>query len=349
MVGMGCRMAAVVLGLAVPLVACAVTTVEASLRPELSGTDYGQPFLRGQSGVVDLFVHNCPGQWCDFTDRTSVYLHLPPGLSYASHVGMHPTWVTCTAGPVEAAGQVVRCTGAGLSGNPNAITKSSGAVFTVNVAPDAPPGSAPIHAAVDEESPEGSTTLAQCMLDAAPAWCAVMDLGIAIAPVPELVFMDGSWSQGGLEVGAETGTVRARFRNIGALAASNTNIQVQLPRGVYWRASGNASDPSPFTCSSSGSVDPGYVLRCSTSQQVRDGAEGYLQLGLNPGALVTGSMPVLFAIDSEAAPAAGALDQCALDPERADCLLLEVPLKNGCDGRFGSDGIFCNGYEPRVP
>ena len=96
-------------------------------------------------------------------------------------------------------------------------------------------------------------------------------------------------------------------------------------------------------------VDPGYVLSCGTTQPVADGAEGYLQLGLNPGAQVTGPMPVLFAIDSQAAPVAGALDQCALQPERPDCLLLDVPLKNGCDGRLGADGIFCNGYEPRLP
>lgn len=327
----------------------ASTTVMVDLRPDLSGTNFGQPFLRGSTGKVDVYMENCPGQACDGTEVTSVYLRLPPGLSYVSHQGFRPTFVSCTAEAAEPSGQTIRCTGAGLSGNPLAINKYSGVVFDVAVAADAPLGSAPIYVGLDELPPPGSPTLGQCLQDTSPIWCDVMDLGIATAPVPELVFEGGSYSSGGLAIGDETGTVTAQFRNIGAAAAARTNIQIQLPRGVFWRAAGNASSPAGFNCSSSGSVDPGFTLSCSSSAVLNAGASGFLRIGVNPGVLTPGAVPVLYSIDSLQTPAAQGLDVCAANPERAECLLLEVPLRNGCEGRHGLDGIFCNGYETPTP
>ncbi len=325
--------------------AYASTTVMVDLRPDLSGTNFGQPFLRGSTGKVDVYMENCPGQTCDGTEVTSVYLRLPPGLSYVSHQGFRPTFVTCTPEALEPAGQTIRCTGAGLSGNPLAINKYSGVVFDVAVAADAPLGSAPIYVGLDELPPQGSPTLGQCLQDTAPIWCDVMDLGVATPPVPELVFEGGSYSTGGLAIGDETGTVTAQFRNIGSAAAGRTNIQIQLPRGVFWRSAGNASSPAGFNCSSAGSVDPGLTLSCSSTTALNPGATGFLRIGVNPGVLTPGAVPVLYSIDSLQAPAAQGLAQCAANPERADCLLLEVPLRNGCEGRHGMDGIFCSGYE----
>lgn len=325
--------------------AAASTTVMVDLRPGLSGTNFGQGFLRGSTGKVDVYMENCPGQFCDGTNVTSVYLHLPPGLSYLSHVGYRPTFLACTAETVAPAGQVVRCTGAGLSGNPNSINKYSGITFDVAVAVDAPLGPAPIHVGLDEQSPAGSQTLVQCMGDTAPIWCDVMNLPILAQPTPELVFEGGGYSGAGLVIGDETGTVTANFRNIGTAATTRINIQIQLPRGVYWRSAANASSPGSFNCSSSGSVDPGYVLTCSSATALNAGAAGFLRIGVNPGVLTQGMAPVLYSIDALSTPALQGLPECAANPERADCLLLEVPLRNGCEGRHGMDGIFCNGYE----
>lgn len=325
--------------------AAASTTVMVDLRPDLSGTNLGQGFLRGSTGKVDVYMENCPGQFCDGTNVTSVYLHLPPGLSYVGHLGYRPTFLACTAEAVEPTGQTVRCTGAGLSGNPNSINKYSGITFDVAVAADAPLGPAPIHVGLDELSPAGSPTLAQCMGDTAPIWCDVMNLPILAQPAPELVFEGGAYSGAGLAIGDETGTVTAHFRNIGTAAAARTNIQIQLPRGVYWRSAGNASSPGSFNCSSSGSVDPGYVLSCSSTAALHPGVPAFLRIGVNPGVLTPGAVPVLYSIDALATPALQGLPECAVSPERADCLLLEVPLRNGCEGRHGMGGIFCNGYE----
>ncbi len=328
----------------------AVTTVMVDLRPDLSGTNFNQPFLRGSNGVVDVYMENCPGLACNNTATTSVYLRLPPGLSYVSHQGFRPTFVTCSAGAVTPAGQTIACTGAGLSGNPLSINKTSGVVFTVAVASDAPLGPAPIYVGLDEQAPAGSTTLAQCLLDTAPIWCDVMDLGIATPPVPELVFEGGSFSGGGLAVGDETGTVTANFRNIGTAAAARTNIQVQLPRGTFWRSGGNGSAPGAFNCTSSGSVDPGFILTCTSTTTLNPNASGFLRIGLNPGVTASNPLELLYSIDSLPAPAPNGLAECRADPTRLRCLQLIVPLRTGCEGRPGNDWIYCNGYEaPGVP
>jgi hypothetical protein len=290
-------------------------------------------------------MENCPGQACDNTAVTSVYLRLPPGLSYVSHQGFRPTFVTCAAGAVEPAGQTITCTGAGLSGNPLSINKQSGVIFTVAIAANAPLGPAPIYVGLDEQPPASSTTLAQCLLDTAPIWCDVMDLGIATPPVPEMVFEGGSFSGGGLAVGDETGTVTANFRNIGTAAATRTNIQIRLPRGTFWRPGGNASSPGAFNCTSSGTVDPGFVLTCSSTAVLNPNAAGFLRIGLNPGALATNPLEVLYSIDSMAAPAPNGLPDCSANPNQLRCLQLVVPLRTGCEGRPGNDWIYCNGYE----
>lgn len=323
--------------------ALAATNVMIDLREDLSGTNYAGPYLRGTQGVLYAYFHNCPNLWCDFTDATFVDIQLPPGLAYVSHQGFSPTWMNCSAGVAGPAGQTVRCQGAGLSGNPNSINKFSAVELTLDVAADAPLGAMRIVAAVDDE--DQPATLAGCLIDAAPPWCDVMHNRIETPPQPELVFEFGGFSPDAFDTGDDTGTVRATFRNIGAAAAPVVHVQVQLPRGVYWRASGTGASPATPACSSSGAIDPGFTLQCTLSAALAAGAQGWLQLGLTPGALSAGTLPVLFAIDAAAAPVPGLLDICAADPDRPDCLLVEIPMRTGCGTRHGPDGLYCDGYE----
>jgi len=319
------------------------------IREYLSGTNFNGPFLRGMDGVLDVYFENCPGQACDPTERSSVYVQLPPGLSYVSHQGFSPTFVTCTAEAVTPQGQTVRCTGAGLSGNPLAITKFSAVRFDLAVAADAPLGPAPIVVAVDAQEPAASNSLALCLTDPAPAWCDVMGATIAVPPQPELRFTGGQFSPSVFAVGDDSGVVRANFRNAGEAAAAQVNVRIQLPRGAYWRSAGNASSPAGFNCSQAGTVDPGFVLDCRLAAPLASGAEGFLRIGLNAGVLVEGGLPVLFAIDAQAGGDPQVLDRCAQDPEGSDCLLIDVPLRNGCAQRHGLAGIYCDSYEAQQP
>lgn len=340
-----------VLALLAPGAAAAIgTTLSIELRPEMSGTNMGgAQYHRGSEGRLAVRFRNCqPGQSCPFYDRTTVHVQLPPGLLYDRADSFAPAWVQCTAAAPDAAGQRVTCSGAGLSGNGNALNASSGVDLWLLAAPDAPLGPATFTAAVDNRLPDDTATLVACLADPAPAWCARLTGAIVEPPLPALAFTVASHSPARLTIGAD-GELQASFGNGGAAASAGLAVHVLLPVGFEWRPLNSAMWPAPAACSAQGSSATGLLVSCiRTTGGLAAGAnDGLLRLGVVAGLATAapGPLDVLFALDGGAVPdAAGRLLACAADPGRPDCLLYPVPTDYPCALQY-ADGIYCDGWE----
>lgn len=341
----------ILLAVLVPGVAAAIgTTLSIELRPEMSGTSMGgAQFHRGTEGRLAVRFRNCqPGQGCPFYERTTVHVQLPPGLRYDRADSYAPAWVQCVAAAADAAGQRVSCTGAGLSGNGNALNASSGVDLWLLAAPDAPLGPATFTAAIDDRLPDDTTTLVACLADPAPAWCDRLTGAIVEPPLPALSFTGGGHAPARITVAAD-GELHASFGNGGGAASTGLAVHVLLPVGFEWRPQHSVLWPAPAACSAQGSSATGLQVSCvRTTGGLAAGAnDGLVRIGVvaGPATATPGPLDVLFALDGGALPdAAGRLLACAADPGRPDCRLYPVPTDYPCALQH-ADGIYCDGWE----
>lgn len=325
------------------------TTLSIELRAEMSGTNLGgAQFQRGAEGVLAVRFRNCqPGQSCPFYERTTVHVQLPPGLVYDRADSYAPAWVQCAAAAPDAAGQRVSCTGAGLSGNGNALNASSGVDLWLLAAPDAPLGPATFTAAIDDRLPDDTATLVACLADPAPAWCDRLTGAIVVPPVPALAFTGSGHAPARITVGAD-GELHASFGNGGGAASAGLAVHVQLPVGLEWRPQHSVLWPAPAACSAQGSSATGLQVSCVRNGGLAAGSnDGLVRIGVVAGLATAtpGPLDVLFALDGGAVPdAAGRLLACAADPTRPDCRLHAVPTDYPCALQH-ADGIYCDGWE----
>lgn len=331
-------------------VAAAQSTMTVDIARNAAGSIWGSGsgvFWRGTEGRILVDIGNCPGQWCDGTPRANLYLQLPPGLVYDRAVGTRPSWMTCTGATPNAAGQLVTCTGEGLSGNPNSILQVTQTTVHVAVSPTAPLGAMRLDAAADMVVPGSSTTLAQCQADMTPAWCDRMAATITDAPLPRLEMTSAFHSPPVFAIGSHDGVVNVGFHNAGTAAAGEIGLLVKLPRGFYWRIAATSSLPPNFVCASQGGVDTGLILTCRYTGSFQAAAHGELRLGFDPGLLTTAPGPVelLFAIDDSATPDPALLEGCASDPGQSHCLLYTIGTSYPCALQHGSEGIYCDAFE----
>ncbi len=330
--------------------AAAQSTMKVDIARNAAGSIWGSGsgvFWRGTEGRILMQVGNCPGQWCDATPRTNVYLQLPPGVVYDHVLGTAPIWMTCAGATPNAAGQRVTCTGGGQSGNPNSIYQTNQFTVYVAVGADAPLGATRLDAAADMVEPGSSNTLAQCQADMTPAWCDRMAVSVTEAPVPRLEMSATFHTPQVFAIGSRDGVVIAGFHNAGTAAAGAIGILVKLPRGFYWRMAATSSQPPGFACGSQGGVDTGLILTCRSNGTLTAGHYGELRLGFDPGLLTTAPGPVelLFAIDDSTTPDPALLEGCASDPSQAHCLLYSIPTSYPCALQHGSEGIYCDAFE----
>lgn len=326
----------------------------AELRPSMSGTSWGGPFLRGTQAGVDSMITKCtesvPGCPLSF-ERSSLYYRLPPGITYVSHWASNPLApATCTTAAAPDGGQHVACTGGSVAGWSWAINHQAQLLLTVAVAPDAPLGPMRIVMGVDDNLPAQSVTLAECLDDDFPNYCDVMDRDIEVAPAPELRIDQMSASPTVFEPDDESARINVVFRNTGNAATTATHLQVSLPPGFQWQLATTSFTGLAMICSAAGTWQTGQVVTCSGGALPFPTAANAnvvtARLGIRPRGTMEfpGPLPVVASLNDGAAADTGVLLACTQDPSPAHCAWLDVPTWIPCAYAY-ADGIYCDGFE----
>ena len=324
--------------------------VTLTIRPALSGTALGQPFLRGSEGVISLYFENCAG--CGFVNQSNAYVRLPPGLVFDRSQGYNATYMTCTAGPVEATGQTVSCSGSYLSDNPNAVTRTSALDVWVDVAPDAPLGNAPIHAGFDDAVAQPTGTLAACMANPAPANCDVWNATIAVPPLPDIEILGVTHAPEVFAVGVVDPRLTISFRNRGTTATTSTHIDLSLPPGLTL-AAGSGATPLGMSCAVLANAPAGQSVRCSGGALLPGDAGTprivtlVVRLGIDAALATPGPVAVLVGADASGAASSNTLLDCRADPEQDRCALHLIGSGVFCADRIVPEGLYCDGFEQR--
>ncbi|THD14605.1 hypothetical protein B1808_02795 [Pseudofulvimonas gallinarii] len=328
--------------------------LNAQLRPTTSGTNLAGPFLRGTQAVIDSAIIKCtesvPG--CPIaTDRSSLYYRLPPGMTYVSHWAATPLApATCTTAAAPDGGQHVACTGGGLTGWSWAINHQAQLRLTVAVAADAPLGPVRIVMAVDDNLPAQSITLDECLDDAFPNYCDVLDRDIEVAPAPGLRIDQMTASPAVFEPDDESARINIVFRNTGTAPTTGTHLQVSLPPGFQWQLATTGFTGLTMGCSAAGNWQTGQVVTCSGGALPFPTAANpnvvTARLGIRPRGSMEfpGPLPVVASLNDGAAADSGVLLACTQDPSPAHCAWLDVPTWIPC-AYAHADGIYCDGFE----
>ena len=330
------------------LTVAANPNVTLTIRPSLSGSNLGGPFLRGTEGVISLYFENCSG--CDFINQSNAYVRLPPGLVFDRSVGYNATYMTCTPGPVEPSGQTVVCSGAHMSGSPAAVTRTSALDVWVDVAPDAPLGAAPIHAGFDDAVSPPTGTLAACMANPAPANCDVWNATIAVPPLPDIEILGVAHAPGVFAVGVVDPRLTVTFRNRGTAATLSTHIDLSLPPGITL-GPGSGATPLGMSCSVLATTASGQTLRCSGGALLPGDAGNprivslVVRFVLDAALDTPGPVDVLVGADPGGAIDAATLRDCSADPAPDHCALHPIPTGKFCAGGIVPEGIYCDGFE----
>lgn len=275
-------------------------------------------------------------------------LFLPPDVHVRSMSPSVPTLV-CNV-TTEASGEVVHCTGE-LVNDTTDPTGGAGYVdFAIDLDESLPaPGTISVRATAGlPEQPERDWS--QCVGSPLPDGCAKLDIATTVGP--RLIVNKTLQPPLGIGITSvvveatpvQTSTLTLNYRNSGGAAASTSKLFLLMPRGFEYQDA-NGSTPAA-TCAVLGSVDAGQTLTC-TAAGLAVNANGTLTIHLIPRRGTQDVSTIVAGVSSDATVVATVkLDQCADEPERADCTLLDVAAQFvACDGRFGASGIFCNGYE----
>lgn len=324
--------------------------VTLTIRPDMSGTNYGGPFLRGTEGAIYIVFENA-GNFIG-VDRSNVYVRLPSGLAYDRADPFTPANVVCSADAVEAGGQTVRCHGNGLSGNPNSINRTSAVRLWVDVAPDAPLGAAPIHAGFDDAATQPTGTLAACMANPAPANCDVLDAAIAVPPMPDIEILSVTHAPEVFAVGVADPRLIVTFRNRGTTATASTHIDLSLPPGLAL-AAGSGAAPLGMNCAVLATVPTGQSVRCSGGALLPPDEVHprivtlVVRLAIDAALATPGPVAVLIGADASGAASSNTLLDCSTNPDQDRCTLHLIGSGMFCADRIVPEGLYCDGFEQR--
>ncbi|MEO7936769.1 MAG: hypothetical protein ABIR27_10975 [Dokdonella sp.] len=263
----------------------------------------------------------------------------PLGITYSGFTSGIPAW-SCSAA-MEADGQLLTCTvpymGSGQVGF---------ASIRTDFAPDiGVPGPYYVHAAIGNDVVAPPAT---CAANPAQRGCGRLALNTRPPSAAYLRFNtpDVQHSPTYFTIGQDNGPIVVNFRNIGDGVAANTAVQIKLPRGFAYTQTYSAI-PS-LTCSTSGSLANGQLLTCQGAAMA-PGSVGYVSFGVHLDPVLTerpGPVVMLGAIDTSSPANTTLLAACASDPAQINCFWHEIPTYAPCALQYGTDGIFCDAFEP---
>lgn len=301
----------------------------------------GQPWEAGASRQLRIQMQDI-GYGLSNTPVT-VRIALPPGVSYVAGTGTGTPIFDCTA-----AAQIVTCTTAYLYD-----TQIASVWFDVALSADvAVPGPIVFHAALGNDVQQ--QTLANCQANPYQTGCGRLTVPtrapqlayLRFKPVPD----DVTHSPQTFTLGQSQGTVEVNFQNIGEGNSAATTLAIQLPPGLGY--AGTIDSAPSMICASSGSVSTGAILTCAGGVMPA-GANGFLDfhVAVGPETEVPGPIVLVGAIDQSSPPSLDALAVCATDPDHGYCFWHEIPtaIPSPCAGRYGGDGIYCDGFENALP
>lgn len=311
----------------------------------------GSTYLRGTTRTIDSIIRKCaqsvPGCPTSFP-RSSLYFRLPLGIHYQSHYTYAPLFpVTCSVTAMPDDSEHLACTGGGLS---TGIYTVGQLVLTVAIANDAPLGPGRIVLGVDDSLPAESGTLAECIGDSFPNYCAELTGTIDVAPAPDLYIDRVNHNPLVFQPDDMSSRVRVSIGNRGNAPTTGTHLQAHLPPGFQWQLATTTTGGFSMTCSKTGSWDTaGETVTCSGGALA---ANVYFEvaLGIRPrdNMEVPGPLPVLASVNDGASASAAVLMACASDSSPAHCAWHEVATWIAC-ARNRDSGIFCDSFDVQVP
>lgn len=307
----------------------------------------GSSYPRGTTRRVTTFIRKCaqsvPGCPNPFL-RSGLYFRLPPGISYVSHTASVPLVpVTCTVTAMPDGGEQLACAGGGLQSGMYDVGHME---LRVAVANDAPLGETRIVMAVDDSLPEESGTLAECLDDILPNYCAELNPVIEVAPAADLYFDVVNHSPLVFQPDEMTSVIRVFVRNRGNTATAGTHMQAHLPVGFQWQLATTSTGSFGMTCSKSGTWQgAGETVTCSGGALAANSGID-ITLGIRPrdNMEVPGPLPVVIALNNGASADPAVLLACASDSSPAHCAWHEVRTWISC-ARGRDSGIFCDGFD----
>jgi hypothetical protein len=319
----------------------------------IANTPPSQNLQRGTVGRIQANPSKCLGSvpGCPFNfDRTSLYFHLPAGLTYSHHTAsspLHP--MTCTSAPVSGGASVVSCSGGSLAGYQGSNWHSQLLLY-VNVAEDMPLGQTRLVMAVDDNLPQDSVTLAECLDDIYPNYCDDFTATVEVAPAPKVI-IEAAWHHPTVFQPDTPSSLVVFARNNGNLASTHTHIQVALPPGLQWQLATTSTVGPLMTCTASGAWATGQTVTCSgAGLPATTSGTVQLTLGIRPRAAMEypGPLVAVGAVNDGPNPEPAVLSACALDPSPAHCMWHEIPTFVPCAYAY-EDGVFCDGFDPLQP
>lgn len=325
--------------------ATATTTVEASTLTVFRWNPYdgavvswpaNLPWVAGETHQVALQVQNIG--YGQYGGQVVVRVELPPDVSYAGNPN-----IDCSA-----AGQIVTCT------TPYYAAQITNVLFDVALPTDIPvPGPILFHAAISNDVQQ--QTLANCKVDPYQVGCGRLTVPTRGPFAAYLRFKspDGaSHAPGVFVLGRENGPIQLRFENIGDGTADATTVAVKLPPG-FDNVSDIGSSIATMGCSTSGDVQTGLILTCTGAGMppTAPGMAHWLRFKVTPDATTEtpGPVVVLGAIDQSDPASLDTLNACASDPDHSYCLWHEIPTYAPCALQYGTDGIYCDGFDETLP
>lgn len=329
------------------------TALIAKIEPHASGHGSTSPspnpmrwYFIGESSQLRVVLERCGH--CSVTEHAHALVQLPPGITFTGFTGYNYLHGTCTAEPVNSAGQRVICTGVrGLALGLSAIGSWDIHVQASNTL--TAPTSLRFVLAHDDHPTPDTSRLDACIASTMPAYCDEMAAIARHRPDWDLRIDHVEAQPAGYFYPGDTNKrVFARISSHGEIG-THFFLDLRLPPGYLLNPGTSGGNPIGASCAViGGDITIGTIVRCTGVTPLLTPNFTLVGVGVDvhPQHVTREGEIIVFATGStEPAPDPDRLIECAADPDLPYCAWLQVSA-SACPELPGLEQpIWCNGFE----